>query len=87
MKTTEARELLETLCRHGIPLTLSVPFLIRAQGLRVQELAQQAGCHRNVLRMALEGRRNAPAKLKNSLRNLLGCDPWETDARIRVECK
>ena len=80
MKTNEAKQLLETLCQHGIPLTLSVPFLIRAQGLRVQELAQRAGCHRSVLRMTLEGRRNAPVRLREELRRQLGCDPWEIAA-------
>ena len=61
---------------------MSVPFLVRAQGQRVQELAQQAGYHRNVLRMALEGRRNAPVRLREELRRYLGCDPWETAAAI-----
>ena len=87
MKITETKQLLETLCQHGIPLTLSVPFLIRAQGLAVQEVASSAGCHRNVLRMALEGRRKPPVKLREAVRKLLGCDPWEIDAEDGKQCK
>ena len=79
MKTTEARKLLETLCRHGIPLTLSVPFLIRAQGLRVQELAQQAGCHRSLVGMVLRGERLPPPGLRDALKEILGVDPWDRD--------
>ena len=84
MHTSEAKGLLRTLCRHGIPLTLSVPFLLRAQRAGIQETADRAGCSRSLFRMALEGRRAPPPELIEVLRAKLGCDPWQLKAEVRA---
>jgi hypothetical protein len=78
LKTNDARNLLLQLRDLNVPLTLSVPFLIRARGRGIQEVAAEAGCHRTLLRMALEGRRTPPPRLREALRQLIGTDPWET---------
>ena len=83
MTTSEAKGLLRILCRHRIPLTLSVPFLLRAQRAGIQETADRAGCHRSLFRMTLEGRRKPPPNLIAVLEEKLGCDPWQLETQVR----
>jgi len=82
---SEAKGLLRVLCQHGIPLTLSVPFLLRAQRAGIQETADLAGCHRSLFRMTLEGRRTPPPALISVLEEKLGCDPWRLEAEVREQ--
>jgi len=83
--TSETRDLLQTLCRYGIPLSKSVPFLLRVQNVDVQAISTQAGCHRSLFHKALAGRRTPPPELIATLEERLGFDPWKVAAAAQAE--
>lgn len=69
--------LLKLLDREGVPRSLSIPFLIRAQGLKIQDVVDQAGCHRSLFGMVLRGERRPPPALRDALKESLGIDLWD----------
>lgn len=76
MRTQTIEQLLSILNQEGVPISLSVPFLVKARGLEIKELARRAGCHRALVGMALRGDRTPPVTLRRAVKDVLGVDPW-----------
>ncbi len=79
MNTSTISHLIELFDKESVPRSLGIPFLIRAQGLSILELAQRAGCHRSLAGMVLRGGRRPPPGLRDALKEILGVDPWDRD--------
>jgi len=77
MNTNTIGYLLKLLDREGVPRSLSIPFLIRAQGLKVRDIVKQAGCHHSLLGEVLRGERRPPPGLRDALEKSLGIDLWD----------
>ena len=76
MNTSTINHLIKLFDKEGVPRSLSIPFLIHAQGLTIQDVVNQAGCHRSLFGMALRGERRPPPGLRDALKELLGTDLW-----------
>ncbi|MDD3449921.1 MAG: hypothetical protein PHF72_12925 [Gammaproteobacteria bacterium] len=87
MITTKAsiQRLLRVHMQHGVPLEMSVPFLLKLAGWGVAETANAAGFTRTHLYFALRGDRTAPEPLRRLLRERLGADPWSVRAQEPME--
>ncbi len=79
MNTSTIRHLIDLFDKEGVPRSLGIPFLIHAQGLKIQDVVDQAGCHRSLFGMALRGERRPPPDLRDVLKELLGTDLWDRD--------
>jgi DNA-binding phage protein len=71
------QQLLRIHADRGVPLDLSVPFLLKLAGRGVEETATEAGFSRTHLYLVLRGERSAPTKLRQLLAQRLGLDPWD----------
>jgi hypothetical protein len=80
ISTDAARRLFEQMSAEGIPLTLSVPFLIRVRGWRVQYFCRDIGIHRGYFNALLHGLNTAPLSIRMACRKNLGLDPWQPGA-------
>lgn len=72
----EAQQCLSVLSRAGVPLVLSVPMLVRARGVALKKVLEEADCHRSHLHACLRGRYQPNFRMRGAMRLLLGCDPW-----------
>jgi hypothetical protein len=71
-----ARRLFEELCQAGIPITLSVPFLVRARGWQIAEFCVELDIHRGYFNALLNGQYGASMGVRLGVRQRLGFDPW-----------
>jgi|GEM_PF-2138868 hypothetical protein len=84
MITTKAniQQLLRTHARNGVPLEMSVPFLLKLAGWGVEETANAAGFTRTHFYLALRGKRTPPDQLRALVVERLGVDPWSINRSI-----
>lgn len=80
ISTDSAKQLFEQMSAQGIPLFLSVPFLIRVRGWRVQYFCRDIGIHRGYFNALLHGLNTAPLSIRMDCRKKLGFDPWQQNA-------
>lgn len=71
------RQLLQIHAEKGVPMEMSVPFLLKLAGRGVEETATEAGFPRTHFYLTLRGERTPPRKLRQLLKRRLGQDPWE----------
>lgn len=77
--TTEcAQRLFEDLREAGIPISLSVPFLVRARGWQIAEFCAELEIHRGYFSALLKGQYGASMGIRLGLRQRLGFDPWRS---------
>lgn len=70
------QQLLRVHARNGVPLEMSVPFLLKLAGWGVEETASSAGFTRTHFYLALCGKRSPPSQLRALVSHRLGLDPW-----------
>lgn len=79
------QQLLQLHAEKGVPMEMSVPFLLKLAGRGVEETATEAGFTRTHFYLTLRGIRTPPERLRQLLERRLGQDPWkvygETDER------
>ena len=75
-----ARRLFEELQQADIPISLSVPFLVRARGWQVAEFCAELGIHRGYFSALLKGQYTASMDVRLGVRQRLGFDPWRARA-------
>jgi hypothetical protein len=71
------QQLLQIHAEKGVPMEMSVPFLLKLAGRGVEETAIEAGFSRTHFYLVLRGERSAPTKLRQLLAQRLGLDPWD----------
>lgn len=71
-----AQRLFRELQEAGIPMALSVPFLVRARGWQVAEFCNELGIHRGYFSALLKGQYLASMSIRLGVRQRLGFDPW-----------
>lgn len=76
MNTAELVEVLEFLSARGTPLVYSVGLVCNVAGVKLQELAVEAGVGRNHLYQMLRGTRPVSAVMRLTFERRLGLDPW-----------
>lgn len=74
--TDQVRGCLAALLRAGVPLVLCVPMLIRARGVALKDVLEEADCHRSHLHACLKGRYQPNRRIRVAVTHFLGCDPW-----------
>ena len=72
----QMREILEVHRRHGVPLSMTVPFLLKLKGWAVGETAEAAGYTRAHLHFVLRRGIDPPSDLRRVVMQRLGVDPW-----------
>ncbi len=77
MNTESIKQLLRIFELEAVPLSLSIPFLLRAQGLSVQNVADRAACPRDWVVSVLKEEREPTSALRCAFEDLLGVDPWD----------
>jgi hypothetical protein len=63
--------------RHHVPLSITVPFLLKLEGWEIGETAQAAGYTRAYLHLVLVRGLEPPHRLRQTITKRLGIDPWE----------
>ncbi|MFA7238859.1 MAG: helix-turn-helix transcriptional regulator [Sulfuricellaceae bacterium] len=76
MNTAELVEVLEFLSHRKIPLAYSVNLVCSVAGVKLQELAVEAGVGRNHLYQMLRGTRPVSVIMRLTFERRLGLDPW-----------
>lgn len=77
--TQKSQEILEIHRRYGVPLSMTVPFLLKLNGWAVGETAEAAGYTRAHLHQVLRRGLEPPSGLRNIVAKRLGVDPWGYD--------
>ena len=75
-----AQRLFRELQEAGIPIALSVPFLVRARGWQVAEFCEELEIHRGYFSALLKGQYMASMSIRLGVRQRLGFDPWRMTA-------
>jgi hypothetical protein len=78
-----ARRLFEELRLADVPISLSVPFLVRARGWQVAEFCAELGIHRGYFSALLKNQYTASMDVRLGVRQRLGFDPWRAGAAAR----
>lgn len=76
ISTEAAKRIFTQLVHAGIPIELSVPFLIHARGWQIQAFCQEIGIHRAYLHALLQRRYTAGIGIRFAVHKRLGFDPW-----------
>lgn len=71
-----AQRLFEQSREAGIPISLSVPFLVRARGWQIAEFCAELEVHRGYFNALLKGQYGASMGIRLGVRQRLGFDPW-----------
>ncbi|MEW8322485.1 MAG: hypothetical protein AB2606_07540 [Candidatus Thiodiazotropha taylori] len=71
------QQLLQIHAEKGVPMEMSVPFLLKLAGKGVEETATEAGFTRTHFYLTLRGERTPPEGLRQLLEKRLGQDPWK----------
>jgi hypothetical protein len=74
------RRLFEELRQADVPISLSVPFLVRARGWQVAEFCTELGIHRAYFSALLKNQYTASMDVRLGVRQRLGFDPWRARA-------
>jgi hypothetical protein len=80
-----AKRIFEQLIDEGVPIELSVPFLVHARGWRIQAFCQEIGVHRAYLHALLQRRYAAGIGIRFGVRQRLGFDPWRETEPARSD--
>ncbi|MDE0855610.1 MAG: hypothetical protein OSA97_14430 [Nevskia sp.] len=75
-----AQRLFRELQEAGIPISLSVPFLVRARGWQIAEFCDELEIHRGYFSALLKGQYLASMSIRLGVRQRLGFDPWRNAA-------
>lgn len=82
------QEILDVHRRHGVPLAMTVPFLLKLEGWGVGDTAHAAGYTRAHLHLVLSRGVTPPHELRQVVVQRLGIDPWsgyETDGNPKTK--
>lgn len=72
-----ATEIMSVLRKHQVPLQPSVAMLCKIQGVKLHWVAERCGLHRNSLYKALAGEVSPSPVLVQSVKEVLGINPWQ----------
>ncbi|ODB95194.1 hypothetical protein A3197_17700 [Candidatus Thiodiazotropha endoloripes] len=76
------QQLLQIHAEKGVPMEMSVPFLLKLAGRGVEETATEAGFTRTHFYLTLRGERTPPEGLRQLLEKRLGQDLWKVYREI-----
>lgn len=74
---TVEEEILAIHRKHKVQLQHSVWLLCKHKGLKLADLAEGCGYHRNYLYMSLSGAITPALEFRNAITDKLGIDPWD----------
>ncbi len=77
MNTESIKQLLRIFELEAVPLSLSIPFLLRIKGLTMQDIADRAGYSRDSVVLVMQKQREPTSALRSAFEDLLGVDPWD----------
>lgn len=80
-----AKRIFAQLIDEGVPIELSVPFLIHARGWQIQAFCQEIGIHRAYLHALLQRRYVAGVGIRFGMHKRLGFDPWRETGPARSD--
>jgi hypothetical protein len=66
----------------GIPISLSVPFLVRARGWQIADFCAALEIHRGYFSALLKGQYGASMDIRLGVRQRLGFDPWRSKPAV-----
>jgi len=75
-----ASQVFGQLCQAGIPIDLSVQFLVRVCGWQVVDFCAELGIHRSYFSALLKGQHVVSLTIRFGVRQRLGFDPWRESA-------